>query len=173
MTCQPSSQSGHLPYKHMISNTGLHHFLQVNIWFQNCCLYIDSIIFNILFLAIRGSIHTAFSPEAITQLVDPKVRKSSGCNTFWDSDECEWYASPGHIALSWSLCSEPLAKFQKQYPKPKFWISEIFMQPVFYYLAFCIANPFILPKSTRKQVNDPNWKKNFNNLWISQYFKIG
>ena len=23
MTCQPSSQSGHLPYKHMISNTGL------------------------------------------------------------------------------------------------------------------------------------------------------
>jgi len=46
---------------------------EVNIWFQNCCLYIDSIIFNILFLAIRGSIHTAFSPEAITQLVDPKV----------------------------------------------------------------------------------------------------
>ena len=80
--------------------------------------------------------------------------------------------SPGHIALSWSSCSEPLPKFQKQYPKLKFWISEISMQPVFYYLAFCIANHFILPKSTRKQVNDPNWQKNFNNLWISQYFKI-
>ena len=84
----------------------------------------------------------------------------------------ESYTSPGHIALSWSSCSGPLPKFQKQYPKLKLWILEISMQPAFYYLAFCIANHFILPKSTRKQVNDPNWQKNFNNLWIGQYLKI-
>ena len=72
--------------------------------------------------------------------------------------------SPGHIALSWSLCSGSLPKFQKQYPKLKFLISEISMQPVFYYLAFYISNHFILPNSTRKQVNDPNLQKSFNNL---------
>lgn len=46
---------------------------EVNIWFQNCCLYIDSIICNIVFLTIRGTIYTAFSAEALTQLANPKV----------------------------------------------------------------------------------------------------
>ena len=89
----------------------------------------------------------------------------------WRHDR--WCTSPGHIALSWSLCSGPLPKFQKQYQKLKLWILEISMQPAFYYLAFCIANHFILSKSTRKQVNDPHWQKSFNSLWISQYFNIG
>ena len=65
-------------------------------------------------------------------------------------------SSPGHIALSWNSCSEPQPKFLKQYPILNLRILEISMQPVFYYLAFCIANNFILTKSTRKQVNDPN-----------------
>ena len=96
------------------------------------------------------------------------------CITVWQTDRpTNWYISPGHIALSWSSRSGPLPKFRKQYTKLKFWILEISMQPEFYQLAFCIANHFILPKSTRKQVNDPNWQKNFNNLWVSQYFKIG
>ena len=64
--------------------------------------------------------------------------------------------SPGHIARSWSSCSGPLPEFQKPNPKLKLLILDISMQPVFYYLAFCIANHFILRKSTRKQVNDPN-----------------
>jgi len=45
----------------------------INIWFQNCCLYVDSILCNIFFLTIRGTLSTAFTSKAISQLADPKV----------------------------------------------------------------------------------------------------
>jgi len=46
---------------------------QINLWFQNCCMYIDSIVCNIFLLICRGTITSAFTPVALSQVLNVKV----------------------------------------------------------------------------------------------------
>jgi len=46
---------------------------QIDLWFQNCCMYIDSMVCNVLLLVCRGTISSAFSAEALSQVANLQV----------------------------------------------------------------------------------------------------
>lgn len=46
---------------------------EIDIWFQNCCMYIDSMICNVILLVGRGGVAAAFSAEALSQVANAKV----------------------------------------------------------------------------------------------------
>jgi len=46
---------------------------EVNLWFQNICMYVDSTFCNVLILALRGTISSAFTYEAISQILSIQV----------------------------------------------------------------------------------------------------
>ena len=75
------------------------------------CSYNAGTDTNPIFLFSKCLIESSVPPSVAAEFeTEDNFKVSSGLS----------YTSPGHIALSWSFCSEPLPKFQKQYLKLKF-----------------------------------------------------